>query len=45
LNSQSGGEKNQAKKEKGTAERKVKVKVGRGLGVGELVGRNESQKE
>lgn len=40
-----GGEKELEKKEKGAAERKVKVKVGRGLGVGELVERNESQKE
>ncbi|KIN06672.1 hypothetical protein OIDMADRAFT_191114 [Oidiodendron maius Zn] len=40
-----GGEKGLEKKEKGAAEKKVKVKVGRGLGVGELVERNESQKE
>lgn len=40
-----GGEKELEKKEKGATEKKVKVKVGRGLGVGELVERNESQKE
>ena len=40
-----GGEKELEKKEKSGAEKKVKVKVGRGLGVGELVERNESQKE
>lgn len=39
-----GGEK-ELDKDKGAAEKKRKVKVGRGLGVGELVERNESQKD
>lgn len=34
----------EAKSAKGTGEKKRKVRVGRGLGVGELVERNESQK-
>ena len=40
-----GGDMELENKEKGAGEKKVKVKVGRGLGVGELVERNESQKE
>lgn len=39
-----GGEK-ELEQKKGSAEKMVKVRVGRGLGVGELVERNESHKD